>query len=428
MGRDFTSKNNINRPGYRETLAGWIPDDWEYIRAEEIAKLRAGGTPSTSIGEYWNGEVLWMRSGDLNHKRIYDVKGRITHKGLENSSAFLIPKHSVLIGLAGQGKTRGIVAINEVELTANQSVAAFIPNKAKAHYLYLFYDLERRYHEIRRMSTGDGGRGGLNLQILGNIRFTLPYLSEQKKIAKIISTWDKAIELVDKQIEAKQKLKKGLMQQLLTGKVRFPGFEGEWREVRLKQIATLLVSNVDKKIHSDEFPVVLCNYMDAYENDYITSSIDFMTATASQAEIKKFSLQLGDVILTKDSETREDIANTTVVTQLVDNLLCGYHLAILSPNPKIVNSVFLAKLLGYERTHHHFVAYANGATRFGLTISAIENAKVRMPSIDEQKRIAQVFMTLDREIAILERKIYVIRNQKQGLMQKLLTGEVRVRV
>lgn len=256
----------------------------------------------------------------------------------------------------------------------------------------------------------------------------LPPLPEQHKIAEILSTWNKAIELVGKQIEAKQRLKKGLMQQLLTGKMRFAGFDREWREGKVKHLAKLLVSNVDKKSFPDEISVVLCNYMDVFKNEYITGEIDFMPATCTQAEIKKFLLQIGDVLLTKDSETREDIASTTVVIETLDNLVCGYHLAILRPDPQKVSSVFLAKLLSHGRTHHHFVANANGATRFGLTISAIENTIVFVPNIDEQKRIEEVFLNLDGEIKILNRKIGVLRKQKQGLMQKLLTGEVRVKV
>jgi type I restriction enzyme S subunit len=422
------SERNENRPGYKKVRLGWIPKDWEYVQAKEISTLCAGGTPSTSNNQYWGGDILWMRSGDLNLRRISDVEGRITQKGLDYSSATLVPKHSVLIGLAGQGKTRGTVAVNEVILSTNQSVAAIIPFATKAYYLYLYYDLFHRYQEVRRLSTGDGGRGGLNLSILGNLYFKLPPLPEQCKIAEILGTWDRAIELVEKQIEAKQRLKKGLMQQLLTGKKRFPGFDDRWRAVSLKRVAKLLVSNVDKKSSKDEVPVVLCNYMDVYENEYITNTINFMPATASSAEFKKFALQVGDVILTKDSETREDIASTTVVTEIVNGLLCGYHLAILRPDHKQIDSIFLAKLLSHGRAHHHFVAHANGATRFGLTISAIENAKIKLPSLNEQKKIAEVFFTLDKEIEMLSGKIDILRRQKQGLMQKLLTGEVRVRI
>ena len=144
------------------------------VRLREIAKLSAGGTPSTTHSEYWGGNIPWMCSGDLNLRRVFSVKGRITEIGLKNSSTKYVPKHSVLIGLAGQGKTRGTVAINEIELCTNQSVASIMPDVNKAYYKYLYVNLDSRYEELRRLSAGDGGRGGLNLSLLGNLPIILP--------------------------------------------------------------------------------------------------------------------------------------------------------------------------------------------------------------------------------------------------------------
>ena len=118
-----------NRPGYKKTKVGWIPEDWECLRIKDIANLTAGGTPSTRYSKYWNGTIAWMSSGEVNLKRVFDVKRRVTEEGLKNSSTKLISKHSVLVGLAGRGKTRGTVAVNEIDLCTNQSIAAIIPNK-----------------------------------------------------------------------------------------------------------------------------------------------------------------------------------------------------------------------------------------------------------------------------------------------------------
>ncbi|MEZ4542027.1 MAG: restriction endonuclease subunit S [Chloroflexota bacterium] len=193
-----------------------------------ISNVVAGGTPSTKVREYWqNGTIPWMRSGEVNLRRIYDVEGRITELGLGNSNATLIPQDSILVALAGQGKTRGTVAINKISLTTNQSVAAIIPDKEIVDIEYLFFDLDRRYNELRRLSTGDGGRGGLNISLIQSISLLLPPLPEQRKIAEILGTWDEAIRLTADLIAAKQQRKKGLMQRLLTGEVRFPGFGPE---------------------------------------------------------------------------------------------------------------------------------------------------------------------------------------------------------
>ena len=218
------SKQNENRPGYKKTNVGWIPEEWECVAIKSFVKLTAGGTPSTMHPEYWNGSIPWMSSGELNLKRVFSVEGRITEEGLRNSSTKIIPTHSVLVGLAGQGKTRGTVAINEIDLCTNQSVAAILPDKTKEYYLYLFFNLDNRYEELRRLSTGDGGRGGLNLGILGTLKIALPPRPEQRKIADVLSEWDRAIENLEKLITAKTKLKKAMMQQLLSGKQRFKEF------------------------------------------------------------------------------------------------------------------------------------------------------------------------------------------------------------
>ena len=159
---------------------GEIPFRWKLLKIKNIALLKAGGTPSTSNQEYWNGDIPWMNSGDLNRKTITEVEGRITDLGLKNSNTSIIPPHSVLIGLAGQGKTRGTAAINEISLCTNQSIATLILDPKRANYMFVYHNLDFRYSELRRLSVGDGGRGGLNLRIIGNLSIKLPPIEEQK--------------------------------------------------------------------------------------------------------------------------------------------------------------------------------------------------------------------------------------------------------
>lgn len=412
MKRNFTSKINENRPGYKETLAGWIPNDWDYVRARDITELSAGGTPSTSVDEYWGGDILWMRSGDLNLKRVCDVKGRITNKGLDNSSAFLIPKHSVLIGLAGQGKTRGTVAINEVELAANQSVVAFIPDKTKSHYLYIFYDLEHRYNELRRLSTGDGGRGGLNLNILGNLRFALPTLTEQQKIVEILTTWDKAIELVGKQIETKQRLKMGLMQQLLTGKIRFPGYSGNWHELRILSVAQVIMGqSPNSSAYNDAglgLPLIQGN----------TDIKDRKTAPRMYtSEITK-QCEIGDIILSVRAPVGE--TSWSLHEACIGRGVCAIRATK-------TDSKFLFYKLVFDESR--WIRFAQGSTFKAINSKDIRNLSIWIPcSLSEQSHIASVFIAIDREIELLNKHVLYLRRQKQGLMQKLLTGEVPVKV
>ena len=189
--------------------------EWEEKTVGQISRnVTAGGTPSTSEKSYWGGNIKWMNSGELNNKKVYEVQGRITEEGLRNSSTKFIPKHSVLIGLAGQGKTRGTVAMNMVEVCINQSIAAIFPNDEKFFSNFLYHNLDNRYDELRRLSAGGEGRGGLNLQIIKSLIIHLPKLKEQTKIANCLSSLDDLINAQVKKCELLKTHKKGLMQGL----------------------------------------------------------------------------------------------------------------------------------------------------------------------------------------------------------------------
>jgi type I restriction enzyme S subunit len=282
----------------------------------------------------------------------------------------------------------------------------------------------------------------LNRNNVHKLRVVFPPLEEQERIVEIIDTWAEAIALTEQRIEAARQRKKGLMQRLLTGRVRFPEFvqsqevqdtrlgtyPKDWAIRHLSDVTEIRFSNVDKKHKSSEQPVLLCNYMDVFNNDYIHNRMEFMKASATEAEIRKFSLKRDDVIITKDSETREEIAEPCVVVEDLENVVCGYHLAILRPKGTIMSGGFLKDVLRSSNVHHQFVRFANGITRFGLTLSAVHSALVPVPPVEEQRKIAAVLQTCDRESELLTQKRDALQRQKKGLMQRLLTGRVRVEV
>ena len=195
-------------------------DAWEQRKVSDVAEICTGGTPSTGIEKYWYPkEIPWLSSGEVHKKYITYTDNKISVEGMNNSSARMIPENSVLIALAGQGKTRGTVAINRIPLTTNQSIAsmAFFNEVVPE---FVFCNLESRYEEIRRMSSGDGSRGGLNKQIIGEME--IPYTSkeEQTKIGAYFFNLDNLITLHQRKLDEEQKKKKSLMQLLLTGIVR----------------------------------------------------------------------------------------------------------------------------------------------------------------------------------------------------------------
>ena len=166
--------------------------DWQIKPIKEFAKCIAGATPSTAIKEYWeNGTISWMSSGEVNKERIYETDIKITQLGYDNASTKLIPPHTVVMAMAGQGKTRGTVAMAEIELCTNQSICSIVANDS-VNPEYLLYFLKSQYNELREASNGDGGRGGLNLKIIGDFKSMIPPIELQNKFADFVQLIDKS--------------------------------------------------------------------------------------------------------------------------------------------------------------------------------------------------------------------------------------------
>ncbi|MCK9609306.1 MAG: restriction endonuclease subunit S [Methylomonas sp.] len=183
-----------------------------------------------------------------------------------------------------------------------------------------------------------------------------------------------------------------------------------WGAQKLKFLATVQPSNVDKKTVEGEEPVILCNYTDVYKNEYIDSRLEFMQASATEAEIKKFKVDVGDVIVTKDSETPEDIAVPACVAEDIEGLVCGYHLTQIKPID--LHGRYLFRLFQSKGFNAQFTVAANGVTRFGLPQYAIANAFTPLPPFEEQLAIAQF---LDFKTAQIDALIA----KKQTLLEKL---------
>ena len=188
---------------------------WEEKCIDEIAECIAGATPDTKKNEYWeNGTIPWMSSGEVNKKYVYETDRTITQLGYKKCSTKMIPVNTVVIALAGQGKTRGTVALTKIELCTNQSLCAII-NKSEYNSEYLFHYLSSQYQELRKISSGgDASRGGLNLKLVGSYRVPLPCKAEQQKIADCLSSLDSLIQTQQKVVTTWQQRKKALLQQM----------------------------------------------------------------------------------------------------------------------------------------------------------------------------------------------------------------------
>ena len=220
-------KKKIIRDGAVEDLVSGekrlsnFSGEWDYKPVKSITKdAITGGTPSTNIKEYWGGSIPWLASTEIHQKNIRNATKNISDLGLLNSSAKIAPKDSVLIALAGQGKTRGTAAILGKNMAINQSLAALVCNEDN-YYKFLFYAIEMNYEALRELSSGDGGRGGLNKKLIKDFKINIPSdKNEQTAIADILSSMDKEIENLEKEKEKYLQLKSGAMDDLLTGKIR----------------------------------------------------------------------------------------------------------------------------------------------------------------------------------------------------------------
>lgn len=192
----------------------------------------------------------------------------------------------------------------------------------------------------------------------------------------------------------------------------FPALPSGWREERIHDVVELRTSNVDKKSDAGEKPVRLCNYVDVYNNDKVTMDLDFMDATATEAQIARFALCVGDVVITKDSETPDDIGVPALVAETAPDLICGYHLTIMRPDKNEVLGGYLFYAVGSRLSAYQFYLAANGVTRFGLTYQGTKNLRIAIPSVSDQQTI----------VAFLDWKtsqIDALMAQKTELLEKL---------
>ncbi|MBN2570501.1 MAG: restriction endonuclease subunit S [Ignavibacteriales bacterium] len=434
-------------PKYKPSKVKWIgdiPDHWYLKKIKYVGKTLAGGTPSTTNPEYWDGDIPWLNSGKVQNNIILpdDVDKYITQLGLEQSATKMIKENSVLVALTGA--TCANIGFLTFPSTANQSVVA-IENETKLISKFLFYFLLSQREQILIERSG-GAQSGINEGDVKNLILSLPQLKEQETIANFL---DEKTSQIDKLISNKQKLidllkeeRTAIINQAVTKginpnvKLKPSGIDWlgdipeHWEVKNLKFVARVQSSNVDKKTNEDEIPVLLCNYIDVYKNEFIDDSFNFMEATASKKEIEKFILKQDDVLITKDSETPDDIANPAYVTQNFDNVICGYHLAQIRTNRDKIIGGFLFRLFQSKKFNSHFEVSANGVTRFGLPLDSITDVKVSYPSVVEQLQIFQHIETetkrIDITISKIEKEIELFQEYRTSLISEVVTGKIKV--
>ena len=406
--------------GYKATPLGIIPQEWEVEPLYYLGQIYSGGTPDTEVEEYWNGDIAWCTPSDitkLDTKYIESTEVKITVKGLKESSATLLPPRSIVVCTRA---TIGTAAICNTEIATNQGFKNIIPNeKANPEWLYFIII----YSKLRLVRLGCGSTFlEVSKKDFSRFKIPVPPLAEQKKIAEVLGLWDKAIEKQSQLIEQLTLRKRGLMQQLLTAKRRLPVFSGPWKKVRLGEIC----ERVTRKNTEDNKNVMTISA----QRGFVVQT-DFFNKSVASETLESYYLVFKDEFCYNKSYSN------------------GYPMGAIKrlseADKAVVTSLYICfKVKSSMRVSIDYLAYYfdNGGLNKGLTKIANEGGRAHgllnvtptdflglmfgIPSFEEQTAIAQVLTAADREIELAQQKLELLRQQRRGLMQQLLTGKKRV--
>lgn len=380
-----------------------VPNGWKLSTIEEIANVSSGGTPSRKNDTYWNGNIPWITTAEVQFKVIKDTSEKITEEGLANSSAKLFPVNTILMAMYGQGKTRGKVAKLGIEASTNQACAAIVLHPDyEVDYYYQF--LVSQYENIREMANS-GGQENLSGGIVKSIQVPVPPLPEQKKIAQILCTWDKAITTAEQLLANSQQQKKALMQQLLTGKKRLLDqngvrFSGEWKHGHLSDLGKITKGKAlsSKDLLNGDYPVIAGGKSSPYNHrDFTHENVITVSASGAYAgyvAYHPYKLWASDC---------------SVVIDKANSDIC-----------------FIYQLMSHMQSKIY--SLQSGGAQPHVYPKDLEVLRVSIPPLAEQQKIAAVLSTADQKISALQQKLDALKQEKKALMQQLLTGKRRVLV
>lgn len=414
------------RPGYKQTEIGVVPEDWICSELDDFISFISYGftnpMPTTQLGPYM------VTAADVAGGRIDFSTARRTSQ--EAFDRLLTPKSRPRkndILLTKDGALGRVALVGEETVCINQSVAILRPN-GRVLPEFLSALLQGDLYQKRMLEDAGGSTiKHIYITIVNRMPVAVPSsIHEQRAIAEALSDADARIAALETLIAKKRDLKQAAMQQLLTGKTRLQGFSGAWEVKPLGEIGEVSGAGVDKKVREGEQPVRLVNYMDAYRRTFIQSSDLDHWVTAPQHQTRRCTVEKGDVFFTPSSETRDDIANSAVAIEDIPDAAYSYH---------------VVRLRIKDHWDLHFRAYAfqtrdflnqaqmicdGSGTRYVISLAKFRGMTVKVPEVKEQAAIAEILSDMDAELAALDAEAEKARTIKQGMMQNLLTGKVRL--
>lgn len=413
------SRRNENRPGYKHSKLGWIPNEWKVEHLSDLAEIQTGISKSSNRSLRQPVSLPYLRvanvqDGYLDLSELKEIE--IEKAEVER---FLLQSGDVLFTEGGDFDKlgRGTIWQGEIEKCVHQNhifAARVDKKKLLSFYLSTYASTwgGRRYFLLS--SKQSTNLASINSTQLKQFPIPLPPISEQKKIAEILSTWDNSIEQTRKLIEAKKRRKKALMQQLFSGKKRLVEFKDPWKEHHLGELFTERV-----EVNCDHLPLLAIT---GNRGVIPASEIDRKDSSSEDKSRYKRIIP-GDI----GYNTMRMWQGVSAVSDLEGIVSPAYTICVPRDN---VDGRFMGYFFKFSSIVNLFRRHSQGLVNdtLNLKFHHFSQIRVKIPPLNEQERISMVLSNANDELAILEKQLAALEKQKRGLMQKLLTGEVRVKV
>jgi type I restriction enzyme S subunit len=416
--RKAMQDRNANRPGYKKTKAGWIPEDWNCVSLEEVAYVQTGLAKNKKNDLQNPIECPYLRVANVqdNYLDLREIKTiKVESSNIER---YLLKYGDVLFTEGGDFDKlgRGTIWRNELERCLHQNYIFVV--RCKTEYLNRNYlaalsssQIGRRYFILS--SKQSTNLASINSTQLKEFPLPLPNLSEQNKIAEVLNTWDTIIDQTQKFITVKKNQKKALMQYLLTGKKRLPGYTNPWKEYCLGDLFS-----ERRETNGDHLLLLAITGKKG-----VVPSSDIDRKDSSSADKSRYKrIFPGDI----GYNTMRMWQGVSAVSELEGIVSPAY--TICKPK-KDINSYFFGYLFKLPSVVHLFWRHSQGlvSDTLNLKFHNFAQIKIKVPEIKEQDAIAKTMSAIDDDIWFQEKKLATMEKQKRGLMQKLLTGEIRVK-
>ncbi|HHQ7209399.1 TPA: restriction endonuclease subunit S [Staphylococcus aureus] len=414
--------SNTQKKNVPELRFPGFEGEWEEKKLGEIFQIISGSTPLKSNKKFYeNGNINWVKTTDLNNSKVTHSKEKITEYAMNSLKLKLVPKNSVLIAMYGGFNQIGRTGLLKIDATINQAISALLMNhETNPEFIqaYLNYQVKgwKRYAASSRKDP--------NITKKDIEQFKVPYVSinEQQKIGEFFSKLDRQIELEEQKLELLQQQKKGYMQKIFSQELRFKDENGEdypeWEEKQLGELGVTYAGLSGKAKEDFGFGKdVYVSYVNVFKNNIAT--LEMVENVSIKPGEKQNNVKFGDILFTTSLEVPHEVGMSSVWLYEKDNVYLNSFCFGFRTTVSFINPIFLARYLRSFEMRKLITILAQGSTRFNISKKELMKLIVKIPRLDEQNRIINLFSILDGGIELQSMKVRKLKKRKQGLLQKM---------